>query len=30
MFLFHHGVQGVAAAAAAGFRTLSLSGQILI
>lgn len=29
MFLFHHGVQGVAAAASAGIRTLSFSGQIL-
>lgn len=29
MFLFHHGVQGVAAAAAAaGSRTLGFSGQI--
>ena len=28
MPLYHHGVHGVAAAAAAGFRTLSFSGYI--
>lgn len=28
MPLYHHGVHGVAAAAAAGFRTLSFSGHI--
>lgn len=29
MFLFHYDIQGVTAAASAGFRTLSFSDQIL-